>query len=166
MMNRLTIGVLVASVALNFTFVGFWIGRVNAPPPIFDPTRSFVAWSQGLNAERTSQLRQVMRAHAGDHRLQMDRLHDQNRALKESLSAPNLDRSEIAETLKGMREAHLSAQRQSHNAFLAFTAALTHEERLSFASDMRKHRIRGPRARPGFRHRGDFSKPGKKSSQR
>ena len=166
MMNRLTIGVLVASVALNFTFVGFWIGRVNAPPPIFDPTRSFVAWSQGLDAERTSQLRLVMRAHAGDHRLHIDRLRDQNQALKESLRAPNLNRSEIAEALKGMREAHLSAQRQSHNAFLAFTAALTHEERLSLASDMRKHRIHAPHGRPGFRHRGDFSKPGKKSSQR
>lgn len=158
-MNRVTIGILVASVALNLAFAGFLIGRENAPPPTFDPTRSFVAWSQNLDAERATELRRVMRAHAGDHRRHLRSLRGQNRALKETLRATDLDRSELAEILKEMREAHLLAQEQSHGAFLTFVASLSHEERISLAADMRKHRIRGPLGKPRFRPRNGVSNP-------
>ena len=138
-MNKVTLGILIGSLALNFALVGFIVGKESAPPPAFDPTRSYLKWSRSLDDQRFKELREVLRPHLGD-RSRIRKLRKQNRELAALLESPDYDRAEIEAILGSMRNAHLAAQSQSHEAFLSFVDALSEDERASLADEMRKRR--------------------------
>ena len=154
LMNKVTLGILIGSLALNFALAGYVIGKQNAPPPAFDPTRSYLKWSRSLEGERFQELREVLRPHMGD-RSRIRSLRKQNRELADLLESPNYDRSEVEAILGSMRESHQAAQSQSHTAFLSFVDALTPEERASLAEEMRKRRHIFRNPRPPFRQHPD-----------
>ena len=150
-MSKSTIAILVISIGLNFALGGFVVGKSSAPLPAFDPTRSFVTWSQGLNEPRHKELRRVMRKHRGGHRGHMRELERQNRVLQQALVSESFNPEQVQQALEGMRRAHLDAQEASHDAFLSFLNNLTPAERRSLAADMQRQRPSHPRSRPGAR---------------
>lgn len=143
-MNRLTLTVLIVSIALNFALIGFMVGREQSQPPFFDPTRSFIAWAEKLEPDRRLTLRATMRTHAPEYRQRLRMLREHNRVLMRSLEADTFEPNAMRNALDQMRTAHLEAQMQSHNAFVTFVGALTHEERRQLAVDLRMRRLVPP----------------------
>ncbi len=148
-MNRLTLTVLILSIALNFALIGFLVGREQSKPPFFDPTRAFIGWSEKLQPDRKLALRATMRTHAPQYRKHLLRLRQHNRDLMRSLEADTLEPSALRDALGQMRAAHLEAQTQSHNAFVTFVDALTLEERRQLAADISARRPGPPAHRMG-----------------
>ncbi len=151
-MSKSTIAILVISIGLNFALGGFVVGKSTAPLPVFDPTRAFVTWSQGLNEPRHKELRRAMRQHMGGHRGHMRELNRQNRVLQQALVSESFNPKQVQQALEAMRRAHLDAQEASHGAFLSFLNNLTPAERRSLAADMQSQRPSHPRPRPGPRN--------------
>ena len=131
---------LVVSVAINLTLVGFLIGQRSSPFPNIDPTRGYTLWARTLSEERFAELKPILRE--GHRKRQPRRMRGLHREFRQQLTAEPLDITQLSQTLSKMRGHHEQAQSGHHETFLNLISALTLAERQALAKELGRGGLR------------------------
>ena len=149
MMKSRTAAILLAvSAALNFAFIGYWLGQESKPDPAFDPARGYQHWARTLTPERRKAVRPILRSERQAQRTNFRELRKLNRRLRHAIATEPFDAQELHAVLAGLRRGHGEVQALSHDAFVRFVEALSQEERRALVKDLGRFApVRGPHPR-------------------
>ncbi|MEX0941291.1 MAG: periplasmic heavy metal sensor [Pseudomonadales bacterium] len=156
--SRVTIIVLVCSLAINLLFAGVIIGKVLRDHPHVGPMPSNLGWIVRYLNEDT---RQALRPDLEAHRQQtLPLLRDMRRAQQEfetALVDPDMNQQELAttleETLSELRTTSTAFQAAMHEQMIRVVVQLDAEQRQNVAQYLHRHHPRRPSGERMDRHR-------------
>ena len=149
MKSKWLIGVVVVSLALNITALGFLIGFASGPAPWVrgvDPTVGLARLTRFLPEERREQLAQAGTPAMSGGELRrsigatLRELRGSQRIIGAVIAADPFDADELAAALAVFREHFAANQADSHKAFVEILKRMTPEERRQFLNTMRSGR--------------------------
>ncbi len=130
--DRLLLGALILSVAVNLLLAGIFMGRLAGPErsvgPV-DPVMGMRRLIRDLPPERAEDLAEHYRHYFSTIRPRFRELRASQRQLREAMLTEPLDKAAVREAMVGFQNQLRDSQGQAHDAIIELMAALTLDER-------------------------------------
>ena len=139
--NKLILAILVLSIALNLTIVGFVLGQRLGHSGFAgagDPLRIYPRWARSLPEQRREALLPMLKQQRQDARAQMRKIQGAHVAVQKAVADPNFDEQVLAASLAQLRSSLATSQETSHEGFVRFVKALSISERQELAQQLRR----------------------------
>jgi uncharacterized membrane protein len=160
--NKLVLGLLALSLAMNLGFVGFVIGKNVRDQESFGPpvTHKLPRWTNDLSEQRRSALQPMLRQQRLNARAQTREIRRAYAAVHADIGAEEFSKTELIDSLAQLRTQLVASQNASHEDLINFVSALRAGERKLLARHLQKQntRRRSPQGLPELhapRHHGD-----------
>ena len=138
--SRITMTVLVLSLALNLVLVGGMIGRFMMGPPHRSMPEHLGWMLRGLDADRRAELRPDIVAHARKVLPLRREMRDAQEAFEAVLLDPEMSEKQLEAALDRVRNAFEAYQAASHEEMVTVLKQLDADERKQVVSYLHRHR--------------------------